>query len=219
MNCISIDLVFTPFRNLFKMGKIDLKWEKLLFLVFLLGFLNPVFCQEIPLKNKINNYIESINNDYDVKKLNLRPRDIGSIFETEYEYTDFFQIRSFDKKENALQQKRKLKIYINVFSYESEYVLENALRYWFDNFVGGEQIRPGRTLRGYDNARPMYVIIDGTDVLIADIDCKSYNEDIWKDFTKSLRNHFDEHKRAIIIEVFCNGPLEWRQNAPNFRKK
>lgn len=202
-----------------KMGKFNSFREKCLILVFVIGFVGAVFSQENPLEVKVNSYISNHSEDYELKRLNLRPRDVGSINETEHIYSDFFQLRSLEKKENSLGQNKRLKIYFNVYSFESEYVLDNALRFWFDNFVEGEQIRPGRTLRGYDNARPMYVIINGVDVIIADIDCKSYNEDIWKDVTKSLRKHFDQDRNAIIIEVMCNGPLEWLQNPPNFRKR
>lgn len=217
--------LFSGFKDLgciedvFKIGKFVSKLEFLATLLFFIAFQPVIFCQEINVENTVSYYLESVESIYDVKRLNLKPRDIGSIFETEHVYTDFFQLRSIDKVPNSLIQNKRLKIYMHVFSYESEYLLENALRFWFDNFVAGEQIRPGRMLRGYDNARPMYVIINGVDVFMADIDCKSYDEDGWKKLTKSLRNHFDPNRSAIIIEVMCNGPLEWKQNPPNFRKR
>lgn len=215
--------MYTQNLNVFKMAK---NVSKLYFLTFLLvsTFLSPfslVAQQEkmIKVEHDILSFITDNEGDYQLKRLNLRPRDVGSIFETEHEYADFFMLRSIEKIPNKIQQKKRLKLYVHAFSYESPYVLENSLRFWFDNFIEGEQIRPGRKLRGYDNARPMYIIIRTNDVIIVDIDCLSFTEELWKDLTKQLKSHFDPNKEATIIEIFCDGPLEWRQNPPDFRRR
>ncbi|MCH8546491.1 MAG: hypothetical protein LAT54_07135 [Cryomorphaceae bacterium] len=223
MNSKSTTKSLVLFSNVFKMGKnVSHLYFSVIFAITAL--FSPIFLQAqqdkvTRVQQDVAAFVADYESDYDLKRLNLRPRDVGSIFETEHEFEDFFMLRSTDKVPNKIGQKKKLKLYVHAFSYENPYVLENALRFWFDNFVGGEQIRPGRKLRGYDNARPMYVVIRTNDVIIFDIDCLAYDEDVWKNLTKQIKTHFDPNKEATIIEIFCDGPLEWRQNPPDFRKR
>ncbi len=223
MNCNSITKKFSDTGNVFKMGIfVPIMSFFLFFLVSPTFLTNKLQAQQekiTKLEQDVNAYVSENEDMYEVKRLNLRPRDVGSIFETEHMYTDFFMLRSLEKIPNKIGQKKKLKLYVHAFSFESPYVLENSLRFWFDNFIEGEQVRPGRKLRGYDNARPMYIIIRSTDIVIIDIDCLAFNEDVWKDLTKQLNAHFDPDKEATIIEIFCDGPLEWRQNPPDFRRR
>ncbi|MCC5915822.1 MAG: hypothetical protein JJU02_00705 [Cryomorphaceae bacterium] len=191
-------------------------------LLFLIGFsfaMLGLHAQSEELKQLMDAYKETLAEEYDAKYFNLKPRDIGRVLETEHNFHEFFQLRSKKKIPNAFGKNQKLKIYLNVISYDSEYVLENAIRFWFKNFHLDQEIRPGRKVKSYEGANPMYVIIIGTHVIIMDIDCNGYTEEQWEKLTKDMRSFFDPNKEAIIIELLCNGPLEWVQNAPDFRKR
>jgi hypothetical protein len=177
------------------------------------------FAQIEDIKQRIDAYLEAMSDRYEVKRYNLKSRDIGSILETEHSYHDFFQLRSKKKLPNAFGRNQPQKLYINVISYDSKYLLENAMQFWFNNFIDGQQVRPGRLVRGYDNARPMFFVIFDTHVFIMDMDCTAYTENNWKELTKEIKSFFDESKEAVIIELFCDGPLEWRQNPPDLRRR
>ncbi len=170
-------------------------------------------------KQRLAAFNEKMADRYEEKYLNLKARDIGQLAETEFADYAFYQLRGTDKVPNAFGKLHRHKLYVHHYAYESEYLLENALRFWFDNFVRNEQIRPGRTLRALDGATPLYIIIYGTNIVILDVDCNGYTEELWKQLTADARAIFDPNKEAIIMELFCDGPLEWRQNAPNFRKR
>lgn len=170
-------------------------------------------------KQRLAAYNDKMADRYEAKYLNLKARDVGKIEETEHTDAVFYQLRRLDKVPNAFGKLTKHKLYIHHYAFESEYILENSLRFWFANFVKGEQIRPPRTLRALDGANPLYIIIYETNVFIMDVDCNGYTEALWKELTKDAREIFDPNKEAIIIELRCDGPLEWKQNPPDLRKR
>jgi type VI protein secretion system component Hcp len=170
-------------------------------------------------KQRLAAYNDKMADRYEAKYLNLKARDVGKIGETEHSDATFYLLRRTDKVPNAFGKPTKHKLYIHHYAFESEYILENSLRFWFENFVKGEQIRPPRTLRALDGANPLYIIIYETNVFIMDVDCNGYTEELWKELTTDAREIFDPNKEAIIIELRCDGPLEWKQNPPDLRRR
>lgn len=170
------------------------------------------------LKTKIQAFIAAVDSSHEKKYLNIDKRDLGGIDETEYEWVERFMLKSFREFEDNLGYERERKIYFSVYNYYEPIDRKYALKYWLENFIEDETLRPGRKIRELRYATPTIILINESSIAVANFDCRYYKEDnfeFWKDLMlKHLGN--DE---TMVIEILCDGPVEWTENAPDPRTR
>lgn len=162
----------------------------------------------------IDAFVTDHKEKYELKTLNVKQPNIGDIENTSYYWKREFYLKSHEKMENNLGQKRYQKLYIGIFGYETETDRKYALKYWMDNFIEGESIRRSRMVRNYKYATPTHIMINDKQIIIANFKCKDYDYDQFDYWGETLEKYFGEDE-SMMIEVECDGPLEWTKNAPD----
>jgi hypothetical protein len=166
------------------------------------------------LKQQINNFLAEHQESHEKKYLNLSPRELGSIEDEPYLWKDYFKLESREKFENQLGYKKERKIYFSFYAYETELDRQYALKYWLEDFIEGESVRPGRDVRSYEYATPTIILINPQSIVICNYDCKYYDEENFEYWKNSLKKLFGQPDTRII-EIECDGPLKWTDNAPD----
>ena len=172
------------------------------------------FAQTDTLRNQISSFESSLSAQFDKEYLNITKRNLGSIDETEYEWREQFMLEAKEKTEDNLGSKRKHKYYFEIYKYATIKDRQYALKFWLDNFIEGETLRPSRDKRTLRYATPSIILINPTSIVICNYDCRYYNYedfDVWKD---RLLKYF-ETSETMVIEVLCDGPVEWTKRAPD----
>jgi hypothetical protein len=180
---------------------------------WLLSFL-PAFAQADSLKGQVQAFENSLSAKFEKEYLNIAKRDLGAIDETEFEWREQFLLEAKEKAEDNLGSNRRFKYYINVYKYATVTDRQYALKFWLENFIEGEELRAGRDKRTLRYATPTLILINPTHIIICNYDCRyfSYEDfDLWKD---RLLEHF-ETSETMVIEVQCDGPVEWTKRAPD----
>lgn len=195
------------------------KIMRILSLILIFTLSKSVYSQDLNseegLKSTINAFIEKHAKDYKKKYLNIRNREIGSLENEPYGYKDFFMLESREEFENTLGYTTEREIYFLFYHYESELDRKYALKYWMKEFIEGKTIRPARPVRTYEYATPTIILINPQSIIICNYDCKYYDEgnyDYWK---KTLLEQFGDKHETMVIEIECDGPLKWTNNAPD----
>ena len=99
-------------------------------------------------------------------------------------------------------------------AYEDEEELKYALKFWFKEFIGNKRITPGRDYRTVDHVEPAIVIIDGSSISILTLSCYATDIDEFRDWRSTMLGVFGS-PNAMVVEIGCNGPIEWTKNAPD----
>lgn len=173
--------------------------------------------QNDELKQKVEALKTDKANEYELKFLNIADPDLGYIDNTSYEWKDKFMLKGKKKVEDNLGNRGYPKFYVNVYSYASLTDRQYALSDWMEEFLEGESIRPGRKMRSYDYATPTIILINDNEIVTLNYKCSDYtrdNFDAWKD---EMLTYFGQDN-TMVIEVLCDGPLEWTKNAPDPRE-
>ena len=170
--------------------------------------------QSDTLKQQIASFKADLKESHEIKTLNLDKRKLGAIDETEFDWRTEFRLDSREKIENNLGYKTDRKIYFNIFEYASELDRQYALKFWMENFIEGKSIRPARQVRSYEYAIPTIILINPTNIVVANYECKYYEYDNFKFWKNKMLEHFGTNE-TIVIEIECDGPLEWTKNSPD----
>lgn len=186
----------------------------LLSIVCFLCFVVFASAQHEDLKQRIKAFVEAYSADYDKKFLNISEAKIGDIEGQPFEFSEKFMLRAKKKTENELGNSVKAMYYVNVYAYEYKSDRDYALKHWFKNFVEGGSIRPGITTRNYQHATPTVIIINELDVCVLNYSCNLYDYEVYKTWKDSMLQFFGNEK-SVVVEIKCNGPIEWTQNAPD----
>lgn len=186
--------------------------------VFTLGLLilgaSPLTAQSDTLKKQLQAFLAEQGDDYEKKYLNIAKRNLGSLENEPFDFKDAFMLQSKEKVKNQLGNERYRKIYFNVYEYKTELDRQYALKFWLDDFIEGKSVRAGRPVRSYPYAVPTIILINPTNIVICNYDCKYYDYDNYKYWKKQLKQHFGNYK-TMVIEIKCDGPLDWTDNAPD----
>lgn len=166
------------------------------------------------LKQKVTAFADDQSELYEKKYLNIADRNLGIIDELDYAWKEEFMLKSKSKEENNLGNTAYAKYYFSVFAYETIDDRKYALKDWMENFIEGKAIRPGRIVRKYDYATPTIILIQDQSIVICNYKCSDYNEDTFKIWKKKLLQYFGETDTRVI-EIMCDGPLEWTKNPPD----
>jgi len=165
-------------------------------------------------RQKIEAFVNDHANDYEKRTLNLADRDLGAIDQIDNKWKEEFQLRSLDKEENNLGYNKKAKYYFSFFVYETKTDRQYALKDWLEHFINDQEIRVSRPVRTYKYATPTIILINDTQIITCNYKCSDYSEQNFKDWRKKLLTYFGE-ENTMVIEVLCDGPLEWTKNAPD----
>jgi len=183
-------------------------------LVGLLLCAAPALAQHEELKQQIAAFVEAKSANYEKKSLNVSEPKLGELPNTSFEFHEYFQLRANQKSENSIGNNTKLKLNCSFYAYESKEECDYALSFWFKNFTGGQRLTPGRPLRAFKDAQPTIIIINEKDISILSFDCFSYDLDLYRELRKNMLDFFGNDK-SMVIEIKCNGPLDWTKNPPD----
>ncbi len=183
-------------------------------LVFFLSFSGGLNGQTEELKQKLSAFVADHDANYEKKYLNIADREIGAIDETTYSWKDEFMLKSRERIQDNLGNKSYEKFYFSFYAYESVTDRKYALKDWMENFIEGKSIRAGRPMRKYEYATPTIILINDTEIMVCNYRCSDFSEDNFKYWRKALLKYFGR-ENTMVIEVECNGPLEWSKNAPD----
>ena len=81
-----------------------------------------------------------------------------------------------------------------------------------------ERITPGRDIRTVPNAEPTIIIADTQHIAILTLSCYSIDTQEFRDWRETMLELFGS-PFSIVIEIGCEGPLEWTKNAPDPKDK
>ncbi len=165
-------------------------------------------------KTKIEAFKSSQAEDYELKFLNIAERNLGVINETETDYKEVFMLRTLEKKPNNVGHNVYGKFFFSVFYFEYAEDRQYALKDWMGEFLQGQPIRPGRTMRTYPYASPTLILINDNEIIVCNYKCSDYSEENFKEWKTALMSSLATDN-TMLIEVLCEGPLEWTKNPPD----
>lgn len=186
--------------------------KKLVFLFALIPLLT--FAQTEELKQRTALFLQEQSSKYKVKELNGSEPNYGVLGETQYVFHQYYQLKQIEKEVNELGNSVRPKYDLSTFAYEDEEELKYALKFWFKEFIGNKRITPGRDYRTVDHVEPAIVIIDGTSISILTLSCYATDIDEFRDWRSAMLGVFGS-PNAMVVEIGCNGPIEWTKNAPD----
>ncbi len=186
--------------------------KKLVFLFALIPLLT--FAQTEELKQRTALFLQEQSAKYKVKELNGSEPDYGVLGETQYVFHQYYQLKQIEKEVNELGNSVRPKYDLSTFAYEDEQELKYALKFWFKEFIGNKRITPGRDYRTVDHVKPAIIIIDGTSISILTLSCYATDIDEFRDWRSAMLGVFGS-PNAMVVEIGCNGPIEWTKNAPD----
>lgn len=195
--------------------------QKAIFMVFSLFFINilSVEAQEdAEFRQKIAAFAQDQADKYEKRTLNLADRNLGAIDNLESKWKEEFQLRSLEKEENNLGYSKKFKFYFSFYAYETKTDRQYTLKDWMEDFIEGQAIRAGRDMRTYQYATPTIILINDTQIITCNYKCSDFTEENFKQWKKKLLTYFGNDD-TMVIEILCDGPLEWTKNAPDPRNR
>lgn len=169
-------------------------------------------------KQKVNAFAEDQTENYEKKYLNIADRNLGYIDKIECAWKSEFLLKSKEKEENNIGNTAYAKYYFSFFAYETLTDRQYALKDWMDDFIEGKSIRPGRLMRKFDYATPTIILVQDQSIIICNYKCSDYNEESFKVWRKKLLKYFGADN-TMVIELQCDGPLEWTKNVPNVKNR
>lgn len=170
--------------------------------------------QHEDLQQRMDAFAEAQKEKFEKRYLNVKKKDLGGIDQAPNAFNSFYELKSHERMDDLLGNSSYFEYYLEVFAYDSEADRDWALKTWFKSFLEGKSIRPGRPVRTYPFGKPTLVLINGTDVIIFTFKCSQFNEDSFKTWKKELLKFFGNDD-TIVLELQCEGPLEWTKNAPD----
>lgn len=201
------------------MSKISLNLSSLLFLLtsFTLQAQDAEKRDEkgADFKAEIEQFVAELSSDYEKKTLNLRKREIGSLENEPFAWKEYFMLESKEEFENNLGYTTEREYFFLFYHYATVEDRQYALKYWLEDFIEGEQVRPGRPVRTYDYAIPTLILINPTNIIILNYECKYYDEYDFDDWKDQMIETFGDRAETMVIEIECGGPLKWSLNAPD----
>lgn len=172
------------------------------------------FGQHEELNQRLDAFIADHAEDYEYDDLNLSRREIGDIDETEHNFSKEFLLKSNERSESELGRNQYERIYINAYGYYNESERDFAVKFWLRNFIEGNSVRPGRDMRSYEYATPTVIIINEDHIVVLNYDCAWDSYEYFDKWREKMNSYFAD-ANSVIIEIRCDGPLEWTKNPPD----
>lgn len=166
------------------------------------------------LKQRTALFLQEQGETFKIKELNGNEPDYGTLDQTQFIFHQYYQLKQIDKEVNELGNSVRPKYDLSTFVYEDEEELKYALKFWFKEFIGKKRITPGRDYRTVDHISPGIIIIDGSYISILTLSCYATDLEEFREWRSAMLGVFGG-PNAMVIELGCNGPIEWTKNAPD----
>lgn len=170
--------------------------------------------QNEDLQQRIAAFVESHNPQFEKKYLNISKKDFGAIDQATHSYNSYFELKSREKRTDNLENSTYFEYYFEWYGFEGVDDRNWAMKAWLKDFLEGKTVRAGRPVRSYPYVTPTLVLINELDISILNYKCSQYSEEDFKQWKKSMLKFFGNDD-TVVIEIGCEGPLEWTQNAPD----
>lgn len=187
--------------------------KKVIFALFLIPFLLNAQSNE-ELKQRVNAFVADADTGFTKKVLNLSGQDIGSIDETDFEWSEYFMLKSKTKRVNSIGNKVYPKYYFSFFTYYDKDERDYGMKIWLKDFIEHASIRAGRDMRTFAESQPTIIVINETNVSILTYQCVLEDYDEFKMWRKTMLKWFGS-PASVMIEINCGGPLKWTKNPPD----
>lgn len=166
------------------------------------------------LNQRLDAFVADNSDGFELEEFNLSPPDIGDIEDTDYEFSKEFMLKSEERSESNLGRNQYQKIYINAYGYYDESEKDYAVKEWLSDFIDGQTVRPGRDKRRYEYAEPMIAVINEDHIVVMSFECAWDSYDYFTEWREKFFTYFVDSE-SVVIEVRCEGPLEWTKNPPD----
>lgn len=191
---------------------------KCLLVVSILASTQEVFAQHEELKQNVQAFEELLSEKFEKKEFNITEPNWGALNNSEPDWHLYYQWKAKEKSEDNLGRNGYKKIDMAFYAWERKDDGAWALKSWLEEFLEGRKVRPGRVVRVFEYAKPTVIIMDTSYVVISQMDCSDYFDDDYKEWVKTIERFFSNRK-AMTLELKCEGPLEWTKNAPDPKAK
>ena len=166
------------------------------------------------LKQRTSLFLQEQSEAFKIKELNGSEPDYGILNETQFIFHQYYQLKQIDKEINELGNSVRPKYDLSTFAYEDEEELKYALKFWFKEFIGNKRITPGRDYRKVDHVKPTLIIIERNTITILTLSCYATDIQEFRNWRSSMLAVFGS-PNSILVEIGCNGPIEWTKNSPD----
>ena len=159
-------------------------------------------------------FISEVENRFKVKSINGSEPEYGVLPETEFVQHEYYQLKQLEKEVNVLGNKVKPTYHLSTFAYEDEDEILYALKFWFKTFIGDKRVTPGRDYRSVDHVDPAIIIIEKNYISILTMSCYATDIKEFRQWRSDMLGVFGG-PNSMVIEIGCDGPIEWTKNAPD----
>ncbi len=166
------------------------------------------------LKQRTSLFLQEQSKAFKIKEINGSEPDYGILKETQFIFHQYYQLKQIDKEINELGNSVRPKYDLSTFAYEDEEELKYALKFWFKEFIGNKRITPGRDYRKVDHVKPTLIIIERNTITILTLSCYATDIQEFRNWRSIMLAVFGS-PNSILVEIGCNGPIEWTKNSPD----
>ena len=185
---------------------------RLLVILSLLPF--SVLAQSEELKQRTSLFLEEQKDAFKAKSSGSTEPRYGVLNETQYVDHQYYQLKQIEKEVNELGNSVRPKYDLSTFCYEDKDELMYALKFWFKEFIGNKRITPGRDYKTVDHIKPAIIIIENNYISILTLSCYATDIDEFRNWRNSMLGVYGS-PTAMVVEIGCNGPINWTKNAPD----
>lgn len=186
--------------------------KALLYISIVLPLLGIAQTEELAQRTQL--FLSEQTEQFKIKELGGSEPNYGSLDQTNFIEHQYFQLKQIEKEVNELGNNVRPKYDLSTFTYENEEELKYALKFWFKEFIGNKRITPGRDYRTVDHVQPAVVVIDKNYIAILTLSCYATDINEFRNWRSDMLGVFGS-PNAMIVEIGCDGPIEWTKNAPD----
>jgi len=187
---------------------------KKLFLAFITFSSLQLSAQVEELNQRTQLFLSEVKGRFKAKSINGNEPDYSVLPETDFIQHEYYQLKQIEKEVNELGNKVRPIYHLSTFAYEDDEELLYALKFWFKNFIGDKRVMPGRDYRRVDHVVPTIIIIEKNYISILTMSCYATDIEEFRQWRSDMLGVFGG-PNSMVIEIGCDGPIEWTKNAPD----
>jgi len=187
-------------------------FKALIYLALIAPLISVAQTEELGQRTEL--FLAEQGSKFKIKELGGSEPNYGVLDQTNFIEHQYYQLKQIDKEVNELGNNVRPKYDLSTFAYENEEELKYALKFWFKEFIGNKRITPGRDYRTVDHIQPGIIVIDKNYIAILTLSCYATDINEFRAWRSNMLGVFGS-PNAMIIELGCDGPIEWTKNAPD----
>jgi len=187
-------------------------FRALIYLALIAPLISVAQTEELGQRTEL--FLAEQESQFKIKELGGSEPNYGVLDQTNFIEHQYYQLKQIEKEVNELGNNIRPKYDLSTFAYENEEELKYALKFWFKEFIGNKRITPGRDYRTVDHIQPGIVVIDKNYIAILTLSCYATDINEFREWRSNMLGVFGS-PNAMIIELGCDGPIEWTKNAPD----